>query len=1063
MRRHLRALGANVVLLLLLAGLPLLLAATIGNPAPSWSALAAGDLSDTVVTAVLATIAWACFAAAWASFAWTVTLEILALARRTPQPHIRAALPGFQPAAHTLVVAAFMLLPTTTHAASTLSRTASTAYTTALTAPTVPLTITVHAQTTRAGSARDHTVWAGALAPTEPGAGAPASAVEYLIHPGGPQTLWDLAQTSLGDGTRWRQIWDLNAGRHQSDGSVLTSPGLLRPGWSILLPADARVPGDDHIWAENPRSTTVSPILSPPVQASAGEMLSTVVPVFGAGTGAGLLIGVSLRELASRRRRQFRYRRPGRTIPPTPPALAPMHKTLIRHGDGAVDEVDWLDESLRTLAQQIDEAGGDLPDVIAARLSSDMLELVLANGTDRAAARPPHPWQVDEHTGRWQLQRQLHDRRPADQRHAYRWQFAPYPALVSIGHTPDGDRWLLDLEHAGTLTLTGNPSHTGDLARFMAAELANSTWSEQLDVTLIGMGDDVTAINSYRLTRPDDPHRALARASAQLAGNHAALDNCALPDTLHGRARDLAADLWMPHLLFVNLPGAPPEVARAALSLAEALLSPRRRTGLALVLLGQENCEDPGPATGNGTGHPQEARQEEVGGIRVRIGADRTAHLPHLDQTLTVQHLPATAARQLGELITARADLHDQEMPAARGPAPWQAYTDAAGAPSPRFTTPDPETRDATGPPTGDPDDAGLPDDQGSPRATGRDIASMLGTRRGQVLGRAATTEADLRRLAPAISGPVRNLVEDSDPGLDDDLVAWHDPDCGRARLSLLGPIVVRASGSLPESRPRRAWHTEVLCYLAAHPRGVTAEQLAADLWPEDPGITADTQTVRQSVYSVRRWLGIDPTSTNPYVSSATAGTPAGARLWRVENVQTDADLFARLRVRGISAGPDGFRDLHTALALVTGPPLDHRQRRRAGYTWLIDTPLDVEYTAMIIDVAHLVATHHLATGRPDLAAHAAQTSLTAGSRDDIPLLDLVAACDAQGHHAQAAAWIQRILSNHDVGLEEDLPPRTADILHRRQWLKPQDQPDRTRAETQAAKTRRPADHARTP
>jgi len=50
----------------------------------------------------------------------------------------------------------------------------------------------------------------------------------------------------------------------------------------------------------------------------------------------------------------------------------------------------------------------------------------------------------------------------------------------------------------------------------------------------------------------------------------------------------------------------------------------------------------------------------------------------------------------------------------------------------------------------------------------------------------------------------------------------------------------------------------------------------------------------------------------------------------------------------------------------------------------------------MVVDVAHIVATHHLATGEPALAAAAGQVALRAGSSQDVPLLDLVAACDAQ-------------------------------------------------------------------
>jgi hypothetical protein len=63
--------------------------------------------------------------------------------------------------------------------------------------------------------------------------------------------------------------------------------------------------------------------------------------------------------------------------------------------------------------------------------------------------------------------------------------------------------------------------------------------------------------------------------------------------------------------------------------------------------------------------------------------------------------------------------------------------------------------------------------------------------------------------------------------------------------------------------------------------------------------------------------------------------------------------------------------DLRAALYLVTGVPFDPPSRRPDGYTWLNDPPLDHEYVAMIVDVAHNVATHHLGAGEPQFAATA--------------------------------------------------------------------------------------------
>ncbi|MBT0774263.1 LysM peptidoglycan-binding domain-containing protein, partial [Kineosporia sp. J2-2] len=53
---------------------------------------------------------------------------------------------------------------------------------------------------------------------------------------GASATLWGLAERHLGDGARWHEIWDLNVGRRQEDGTVMRSPDLLRPGWTVLVP-----------------------------------------------------------------------------------------------------------------------------------------------------------------------------------------------------------------------------------------------------------------------------------------------------------------------------------------------------------------------------------------------------------------------------------------------------------------------------------------------------------------------------------------------------------------------------------------------------------------------------------------------------------------------------------------------------------------------------------------------------------------------------------------------------------------------------------------------------------
>ncbi len=48
---------------------------------------------------------------------------------------------------------------------------------------------------------------------------------------------------------------------------------------------------------------------------------------------------------------------------------------------------------------------------------------------------------------------------------------------------------------------------------------------------------------------------------------------------------------------------------------------------------------------------------------------------------------------------------------------------------------------------------------------------------------------------------------------------------------------------------------------------------------------------------------------------------------------------------------------------------------------------------------------------------------------DDVPLLDLIAACDSLGLAAEAELYVGRLLAGHDAQCMDDLPPRTAQLL----------------------------------
>jgi LysM repeat protein len=869
---------------------------------------------------------------------------------------------------------------------------------------------------------------ASGLAPREDSSAVP-SVEEVTVEPG--DTLWDLAVELTGDGENWRQAWEATGGRTERDGATFNDPSLIRPGWTLSIPnpagaappeptpptqtppEPAPTPAPTTPSADDPTTSTAttapaSPETAPPTadpspaqQSDRPADETSALPVV-AYTGGGLLLaGVALTALRRYRRRQFRHRRPGRVISSTPPELVCAERELQSAGNAGVADVSWLDRALRSLVQalaRIEDAR--LPDIVAASMTDDLLTLVLT----APAPLVPDSWTVDQTGIRWSIRRD--DPLPYDEGRRGR-SFAPFPTLASVGYTPAGEHWLLDLERVGAASLSGDAERSLNLARFLAAELAHNTWSEMLQVTLVGFGEELAALNPDRLTCTDDLEKAIAALTGRLKSATEAM-RVGDTDVLSGRMHDIAADAWAPQVLLIA-----PRAARGSTTLTELLTAIRQhpaRSAVAVVLVGE-------------TLHTDDVRWQltidDVGILRV----------PALGLELRAHQLPAEEAEQLAQVLGVASVLEDRPVPPAHGSEPWDLHADACGGL--RIDPIGGSHRQA-------PNAAGAEDDPypGASGSSSSTKTSVLPLSPQTYLEQAATTEHDLWALAPTTDDGVRRQVETADPTLDADLADWADSSCPRPKLTLLGPVQVRAQGSLPERNPRRQFYTEVVAYLATRSGGVTSERYATAIWPNEPDVIGKTK-VRQSISVVRAWLGTNPKTGTDYLPSGLTSAAAGR--YRVDDILIDAELFRRLRVRGLARGVDGIGDLCAALDLVTGRPFDlppTRQGAAGGYGWLIDEDarLDLEYAAMIVDVAHTVATHYLGAGRPELAEAAAQVALEAGSYEDIPLLDLVAACDAQDKRAEADTYVVRILANHDAEVEEDLPPRTAEILFRRHW-----------------------------
>lgn len=293
----------------------------------------------------------------------------------------------------------------------------------------------------------------------------------------------------------------------------------------------------------------------------------------------------------------------------------------------------------------------------------------------------------------------------------------------------------------------------------------------------------------------------------------------------------------------------------------------------------------------------------------------------------------------------------------------------------------------------------------------------------------AATTVEDIETLAPKATSGARSAVEAADPTLDEDFARWESPALPSPKLTLLGPVGARTTGDAKATAHRRPFYVELLAYLALHPNGVTAHDVA-DAFGIRP------ERVRVDMSQLRRWLGTNPRTGEGYLPKAAPGRDAdGPALYRLDGVLCDVDLFRRLRARGQSRGADGMDDLMAALRLVTGEPFT--DLRKDHWNWLLDGDRwDHIMTSAIVDVGHLVTTDALASGEYALALWAAQVAYAAAPYDEVAQLDMIQAEKVNG---AVGAADQRLNEKVFDRRDDELPPiglplRTACIVRDKDW-----------------------------
>lgn len=488
-------------------------------------------------------------------------------------------------------------------------------------------------------------------------------------------TLWRIAETTLGDPMRWREIYDLNVGRDQADDGRLTESSHLSIGWVLQLPTDARdtirvAPGDtlhglaaEHLgdadradellaanintpqpggapladpdlilpgWTltlpdraggpspdapttrpapednsgETPPTSTPSeldsdrsspsfeptespdngppaPVVMTPSPTPQPENADTAPPP-GPGAARAVaepdqanaeqpdwlvsVVGLSgvvttgvVAALALRRRHQQRHR-PFRHKIAVPSDQAGRWEASIARSDGAdatdVAAARHLDLALRSLAHPEQRLEDGPPPVVRSARLTDAHALVTTGGD----ATLPAPFTRTDETGVWGLDVDTPLPLPRSEAAGC---CAPFPALVSIatdtaagqpGDTSADRTLLIDLEERGVLRVGGDAQRSVALLRHMAAELATSPTAEDTEVLLVGLGEELDALNPERLRGVEDLDTALTMVESRAAATRAALESWSFGSVVEGRLRDVAADSWLPTVLLIARP-----------------------------------------------------------------------------------------------------------------------------------------------------------------------------------------------------------------------------------------------------------------------------------------------------------------------------------------------------------------------------------------------------------------------------------------------------------------------------------------------------------------------------
>ena len=837
-------------------------------------------------------------------------------------------------------------------------------------------------------------------------------------------TLSEIAADELGDSSRYPEIFEASKDIDQPGGAHLTDPNLVRPGWTVQvpgtkpaqventgapasspkpgrssapssvssdMPADAGQAGTaEELPDQAPDITVVpesavdrdaqeppaaaAPAPAPPAQTQAPSTPQETAPAQNTvaqsddglseefpwqvatigGIGTVLAAGV-LGLVAHRRRETQRRRNPGQAMPMPAGPAAEFEQQIRAAADSLA--VETVDAALRSLARQCAESAQALPVVRAGRLTANTFELYL----EEPAQLPP-PWSDMGGSTIWKLEvgdsEQIAPVSPHDVP-------APYPALVTIGNDEEQGHVFLNLEHLGSLGITGDDQGTREILAALAVELATSVWADDLQVTLVGAFPELEdALRTGRIRYLPTVGRLTEELAQRADADRRALADAGAPDLYTARVTGAAPDTWYPEI--VLLAGEIPERQRSQLA---ELVDQAPHVAMATITSGAcvgdwsldiSTSSDLAVLSPNGLHlRPQRLPWEQYG------------HLLEVVSLTDVEELEGVGPDEPAVAeVEAIAPIDDDPGPASAMPPVTLAMLEGPGddlATSTIAVTS--STAELTGVSLTTPDSPGDPQGNHEPSKPNPWEHAVLETRDGAEVGQQASSVQ---------TEEVKSVETPSAP-----------------QILVLGPIdMTNASGNAEPSK--RARLLEYAAFLVLHP-GATHTALDDAIWPDRTN--EDNMSTRNTATSkLRRWVGRDPEG-EEYLPR----NPAGIGYAFAPAVTSDADVWDRL----MNGNPlnASTEDLEQALMLVRGIPFAGTHRKR--YAWA--EPIKQRLISEIVDASYALGKRRLMEGRWRAAEKAVVVGLAI-------------------EPAQENLWRIRILAAHE-SRNPDLEARTIDGL----------------------------------